>query len=61
MTQPAFDFTKLSPEERLDLIGEIWDSLENEALPISQELRRNSTDDWPIWRRTRPTVGRLPR
>ena len=39
MTQPAFDFTKLSPEERLDLIGEIWDSLENEALPISQELQ----------------------
>jgi putative addiction module component (TIGR02574 family) len=39
MTQPAFDFTKLSPEERLDLIGEIWDSLENEQPPISPELQ----------------------
>ena len=39
MTQPAFDFTKLSPEERLDLIGEIWDSLEDEQPPISSELQ----------------------
>jgi putative addiction module component (TIGR02574 family) len=39
MTQPTFDFTKLSPEERLDLIGEIWDSLENELPPISPELQ----------------------
>ena len=39
MTQPAFDYKKLSPEERLDLIGEIWDSLENEQVPISPELK----------------------
>jgi putative addiction module component (TIGR02574 family) len=39
MPQPAFDFTKLSPEERLDLIGEIWDRLENEQPPISPELQ----------------------
>jgi putative addiction module component (TIGR02574 family) len=39
MTPPAFDFTKLTPEERLELIGEIWDSLENETLPISSELQ----------------------
>ncbi len=39
MTQPAFDYKKLSPEERLDLIGEIWDSLENEQMPISPELQ----------------------
>ena len=39
MTQPTFDYKKLSPEERLDLIGEIWDSLENEQIPISPELQ----------------------
>lgn len=39
MTQPAFDYKKLSPEERLDLIGEIWDSLENEQMPIWPELQ----------------------
>ena len=37
MTQPSHDYTKLSAEERLDLIGEIWDSLENEDLPLSPE------------------------
>ncbi len=39
MTQPAFDYKKLFPEERLDLIGEIWDSLENEQMPIWPELQ----------------------
>jgi putative addiction module component (TIGR02574 family) len=39
MTQPAFDYTKLSAEERLELIGEIWDSLEGELPPISPELQ----------------------
>ena len=32
------DFTKLSPEQRLQLIGEIWDSLEDEPLPLDPEL-----------------------
>lgn len=40
MTHPAFDYSKLSPEERLELIGEIWDSLEDELPPISQELQQ---------------------
>jgi len=39
MTQPVFDYRKLSPEERLDLIGEIWDSLDQEPLPLSPELQ----------------------
>lgn len=34
------DYTKLSPEQRLHPIGEIWDSLEQEALPLE---RRTST------------------
>lgn len=40
MTHPAFDYSKLSPEERLELIGEIWDSLEDELPPISPELQQ---------------------
>ena len=39
MTQPAFDYTKLSTEERLELIGEIWDSLDAELPPLSPELQ----------------------
>ncbi len=38
MRQPKLDYTKLSPEQRLELIGEIWDSLEDEALPLEPEL-----------------------
>jgi putative addiction module component (TIGR02574 family) len=38
MSEPKVDFTKLSPEQRLQLIGEIWDSLEDEALPVEPEL-----------------------
>jgi putative addiction module component (TIGR02574 family) len=38
MSQPKLDYTKLSPEQRLQLIGEIWDSLEQEALPLEPEL-----------------------
>ena len=37
MAHSAFDYTKISAEERLDLIGELWDSLENEEMPISPE------------------------
>lgn len=32
---PTIDFSHLSPEERLDLIGEIWDSLEAEHVPLT--------------------------
>jgi putative addiction module component (TIGR02574 family) len=33
----TIDFSHLSPEERLDLIGEIWDSLEAEHVPLTPE------------------------
>ena len=29
------DFSHLSPQERLDLIGEIWDSLEAQHVPLT--------------------------
>lgn len=44
MAKPAVDISALTPEERVDLIGELWDSLD--ALPPvlsgeqSEELRR---------------------
>jgi putative addiction module component (TIGR02574 family) len=30
---------KLSPDDRLELIGELWDTLESEDLPVSAEER----------------------
>ena len=45
MGQPAFDFRRLSVDERLRLIGEIWDSIADEAdrdpavLPLTPELK----------------------
>jgi putative addiction module component (TIGR02574 family) len=38
MSQHKVDPAKLSPEQRLQLIGELWDSLEDEALPLEPEL-----------------------
>jgi len=32
----AIDFRHLSPQERLDLIGEIWDSLGPAAVPVAR-------------------------
>ena len=32
---PTFDFSHLTPKERLDLIGELWDSLEAETIPLT--------------------------
>jgi putative addiction module component (TIGR02574 family) len=29
------DITRLSPQERLDLIGQLWDSLEAEDVPLT--------------------------
>jgi putative addiction module component (TIGR02574 family) len=33
---PTIDFSHLSPQERLDLIGEIWDSIEAGQVPLSR-------------------------
>lgn len=41
MTKPAFDYRSLSVDERLQLVGDIWDSIAEEAharpevLPLS--------------------------
>jgi putative addiction module component (TIGR02574 family) len=34
---PIFDYSGLSPRERLDLIGEIWDSIEADTIPLTAE------------------------
>ena len=39
MSTPAIDIKKLDPEERLRLIGDLWDSLrtEPESVPVTDE------------------------
>jgi putative addiction module component (TIGR02574 family) len=39
MARPALDISSLSPEERLELIGELWDSLEHEHVPLTPEQK----------------------
>ncbi len=36
---PAFDFSHLSQQERLDLIGELWESLDRDNVPVPAEQR----------------------
>jgi putative addiction module component (TIGR02574 family) len=47
MSIPPFDIYRLTPQERLDLIGELWDSLSAEEVPLSRaqqaELDRRLT------------------
>ena len=38
MASPTIDFSHLSPSERLELIGELWDSLDDESLEVTPEL-----------------------
>ncbi len=38
MSSPIFDFSHLSPEERIQLAEELWDSLDNAELPVSEDL-----------------------
>lgn len=38
MSSPIFDFSHLTPEERIQLAAELWDSLEPDQLPVSEEL-----------------------
>ncbi len=43
-TPPVYDFSHLTPSERIELAEELWDSLEVDALLLSEgqvtELRR---------------------
>lgn len=32
---PTLDYSHLSASERIDLIGEIWDSIDAEAIPLT--------------------------
>ena len=38
MSSPIFDFSHLSPEERIQLAEELWDSLTPSDLPLAEEL-----------------------
>jgi len=33
---PAIDYRHMTPSEKLDLIGEIWESIEAEAMPLTE-------------------------
>ena len=37
MSAPIFDFSHLTPEERIELAEQLWDSLEVTALPPTAE------------------------
>jgi putative addiction module component (TIGR02574 family) len=39
MGKPAFDISKLTADEKLDLIDDLWRSLDPEDLPLSPEVR----------------------
>ena len=39
MTKPAIDLSKLSPEEKFELIDELWESLAPEDLALTAEMR----------------------
>jgi len=38
VSSPIFDFSHLTPEERIQLAEELWDSLDSAELPISEDL-----------------------
>ncbi len=39
MAKPALDLTKLTPEEKLELIDELWTSISPEQFPLTDEQR----------------------
>lgn len=39
MAKPALDLTKLTPEEKLELIDELWTSMTPEEFPLRDEQR----------------------
>ena len=38
MNSPIFDFSHLTPEERIQLAEELWDSLDPTAVPLTTDL-----------------------
>jgi putative addiction module component (TIGR02574 family) len=48
MANPAPEYRKLPIPERLQLVGEIWDSIaqDAEALPLSDDLRAQLDRRW---------------
>ena len=39
MAKPALDIEELTSEERLELIGQLWDSLDDGEVPMTEALR----------------------
>ncbi len=36
LAMPIFDFSHLSLQQRLDLIGELWESIDHDAVPLTE-------------------------
>jgi putative addiction module component (TIGR02574 family) len=68
MANPKIDFSHLSPQERLELIGELWDSLDDQAFEVTPELAaeldrrldelRRNPDAGRSWEEVRADLGR---
>jgi putative addiction module component (TIGR02574 family) len=43
MARPALDLSQLTPDEKLDLIGELWDSLDDTDITLSPEQQHELT------------------
>ncbi|WP_119678465.1 addiction module protein [Indioceanicola profundi] len=56
---PVLDFSHLTPQQRLQLIGELWESLEKDRLSLTDaqaaelehrmELAESGQTDWFTW------------
>jgi putative addiction module component (TIGR02574 family) len=40
MSKPALDIEELTPEERLELIERLWDSLSDDEVPLTDPQRQ---------------------
>ena len=40
MSKPALDIEQLTPEERLELIERLWDSLSDDEVPLTDPQRQ---------------------
>lgn len=56
MSSPVFDFSPLTPEERIQLAEELWDCLEPSAVPLTPELAH--APHALLFGRRAPEVGR---
>ena len=57
MAAPRFDFSRLSPDERLELVEALWDSLEPDQIPLTA-AQKEELDRREALHRANPGRGR---